>query len=359
MKRLLPLLAILLVGPLGAADKAIIAVYDLEGTISEGGQSGGSLLDFSMNAGRALTHFDLVRSLQMAAGDAEVKGVVLDVDQAGLGLAQLQEVRRLLLDIKKADKDVWIYSDGLTTGTALLGSAANHFVLMPEGNVALNGIYSESLYFKGLLDKVGVTADVVHIGDFKSAGETFYRTGPSEAAAKQSNELYDSIYQQIIGNISSGRGIEPAALKAFIDSGFRTPEQARESKLVDDLKYRTDFVTAVRDHYGEDAVFDREYELPDTGAPEMDSMLDIFSLMFSSGKSKRFRKDYVAVIILEGAISNASIAPVRKAVLKVAKDGKCKAMVLRINSPGGSALASEVLWEATDEFKAAAKPFVV
>jgi protease-4 len=359
MKHLLPFLAALMVGPLCAADKKIIAVYDLEGTISESGQSGGSLLGFSMNAGRPLTHFDLVRSLQMAGRDAEVKGVVLDVDQAGLGLAQLQEVRRLLLDIKEAGKDVWIYSDGLTTGTALLGSAANHFVLMPEGNVALNGIYSESLYFKGLLDKVGVTADVVHIGDFKSAGETFYRTGPSEAAAKQSNELYDSIYKQIIGNISSGRGIEPAALKTFINSGFRTPEQARESKLVDDLKYRTDFVTAVRDHYGEDAVFDREYELPDTGAPEMDSLLDIFSLMFASGKSKRFRKDYVAVIILDGAISNASIAPVRKAVLKVAKDSKCKAMVLRINSPGGSALASEVLWEATDEFKAAAKPFVV
>ena len=359
MKHILPLLAALVMGSLNAADKPVIAVYDLEGVLSEGGQQQASLLGFSMSSGRPLTHFDLVRSLRQAGEDAQVKGVVLEVDQASLGVAQLQEIRRRLLAIRDAGKDVWIYTDGLTLRTALLGSAANHFVLMPEGDVSLTGLYSETLYFKGLLDTIGVTADVVHIGDFKSAGEQFYRSGPSEPAARQMNAVYDSLFKQLVANISSGRGIEPAILQAFIDSGFRTPEQARDNKLVDDLQYRSDFIATVRDHYGEEAAFNREYKLPDTGSPEMDSMFDLFSLMFSSGKSKRFRKDHLVVVSLDAAITDASIAPVRKAILQATKNDKCKGMVLRVNSPGGSARASEILWKAADRFKASGKPFVV
>jgi len=360
MKRLLqPLLALAMAAALPAADKKIIAVYDLEGLLSEGGQSEASLLNFSLDAGRPLTHFDLVRSLQAAATDERVKGIVLDVDQAGIGTAQIQELGRLLGAVRGAGKDVWIYTDSLNLRTALLGASANRFVLMPEGEVSLTGLYSENLYFKNLLDKIGVTADVVHIGDFKSAGETFYRTGPSEPAARQTAELLDSLWEQITGHIATGRGIEADALKAFIDAGFRTPEHAKEAKLVDELQYRTDFVAAVRKHYGEDTTFDRDYALPDLGAPDMDSMFDVFSLMFSSGKSRKFRSDYIAVVTLDAGITNASIAPVRKEVLKAARNEKCKGMVFRINSPGGSALASEVLWEATDEFNATGKPFVV
>ncbi|MDA0767655.1 MAG: signal peptide peptidase SppA [Verrucomicrobia bacterium] len=349
----------LLLSPLAAAEKPVIAVYDLEDSISEGGQASSSLLGLSFDTSRPLTHFDLVQSLEKAAADDNLKAVVLEVDQAGMGLAQLQELRRLLLAIRAAEKDVWLYTESLSPRTALLGSAANHFVLMPEGDVNLTGYYAESLYFKGLLDKLGIEVDVVHIGDFKSAGETFYREGPSEPAAKQSAQLYDAFYQQLLTLVSEGRKIEKAALEAFINSGFRTPEQAREAGLLDDLQYRTDFIATVREQYGEDALFDRGYELPDLDGPEMDSMLDVFSLMFSSGKSKRFRTDYIAVVTLDSDITDASIAPVRTEVLKAARNDKCRGMVLRVNSPGGSALASEVLWEATDEFTATKKPWVV
>jgi protease IV len=353
------LLSALLLSPLAAAEKPVVAVYDLEGSISEGGQASSSLLGLSFDTSRPLTHFDLVQSLEKAAADDNLKAVVLDVDQAGMGLAQLQELRRLLLAIRAAEKDVWLYTESLSPRTALLGSAANHFVLMPEGDVNLTGYYAESLYFKGLLDKLGIEVDVVHIGDFKSAGETFYREGPSEPAAKQSAQLYDAFYQQLLTLVSEGRKIEKAALEAFINSGFRTPDQAKEAGLLDDLQYRTDFIATVREQYGEDAKFDRGYELPDLDGPEMDSMLDIFSLMFSSGKSKRFRTDYIAVVTLDSDITDASIAPVRTEILKAARNDKCRGMVLRVNSPGGSALASEVLWEATDEFAATKKPWVV
>ncbi|NWK56394.1 signal peptide peptidase SppA [Verrucomicrobiaceae bacterium N1E253] len=339
--------------------KAIVAVYDLEGNITESGQGSGGLFGLGGDGRRPLTHFDLVRSMKQAAEDERVKGVVLDLGGAGLSLAQLQEIHRCLQSIRKAGKDVWFYTESLNNGTALIGAAANHFTLLPEGNVMLTGMYSESMYFKGLLDKVGVKAEVIHIGDFKSAGETFYRTGPSEYAQKQSDLLFDSIYGQILGTLSQGRKIKAKELQQLIDQGLISPQQAKEVGLVDALKYRTDFVSGIRAHYGEGTSFDRTYALPDLDGPDINSFMDVMKLAFQSGKSKKRRKDYLAVVALEGNITDASVAPVRKEVLKLAKDDKCLGLVLRVNSPGGSALASDVLWEATDEFKASNKPFVV
>ena len=367
MKSLLsPLLSLIYLCTLlhvqAAKDQPIIAVYDLEGSLSESGQSSGNLLSLSALGGdakRPLTHYDLVRSLKAAAEDTLVKGVVLDLGGAGISLAQLQEFHRCLRAIRTAGKDVWFYTETLNNGTAIIGSAANHFTLMPEGNVTLNGMYSESMYFKGLLDKLGVKVEVIHIGDFKSAGETFYRTGPSEYAKKQSNILFESIYQQIMQQISKGRNLAPNQLTEFQNQGHISPQQAHEGNLVDALQYRTDFIETVRQHYGEDTKFDRSYALPDLDGPDINSFLDIVKIAFQSDKSKKRRTDYIAIIALEGEITDALIAPVRKEILQVAKDEKCKALVLRVNSPGGSALSSDVLWEATDEFKATNKPFVV
>lgn len=345
-----------------ADEKSIVAVYDLENTISESGNASGSLLNLggiSRNASRPLTHFDIVRSLKAAAADKQVKGVVLDLGGAGLSFAQLQEMQRCLSAIRTAGKDVWFYTENLSNGAAVIGSVANHFTLLPEGNVALTGMYSESMYFKGLLDQLGLKVEVIHIGDFKSAGETYYRTGPSKYAQKQSDTLFESIYQQIIEQIAKGRKIEPTALKHLIDQGHISPKQAKEIKLVDALQYRTDFIGTIRQHYGEDAEFDRSYQLPDLDGPEINGLMDVIKLAFQSDKSKKHRRDYIAVVALEGEINDSSIAPVRKEILKLAKDKKCQALVLRVNSPGGSALSSDVLWEATDEFKATNKPFVV
>ncbi|WP_435893446.1 signal peptide peptidase SppA [Oceaniferula spumae] len=363
MKHFLVLTLILSLFSAHAADgKSIVAVYDIEGTISESGQAGGGLLGLGGLGGsgsRPLTHFDIVRSLKAAAADENVKGVVLDLGGAGIGMAQLQEMRRCLLAIRDAGKDVWFYTEGLSNGTAIIGSAANHFTLLPEGDVSLIGMYSESMYFKGLLDKVGLQVDVIHIGDFKSAGETFYRTGPSEYAKKQEDILFDSIFNQTIKIIAEGRKMKIEDLRALIDEDLVTPERAKEVGLVDDLQYRTDFITKIRKHYGEDTEFDRSYELPDLNGPEIDGFMDLMKLAFKSGKSQKHRTDFIGVVALDGEINDESIAPVRKEILKLAKEEKCKALVMRVNSPGGSALSSDVLWEATDEFKATGKPFVV
>ena len=354
------LLPVLLAGSLLAdEEKKIVAIYDLEGTLSESGRPQASLLgSLGIESNRPLTLFDVTRSLEKAATDPAVKAVVLDADDAGMSLAQIEEIRRRLGAVRKAGKDVWLYSDSLSNATALLGSAANHFTLMPEGNVSFSGIYSESMYFKGLLDKAGVVADVIHIGDFKSFGEEFYRTGPSDFAKQQQEELIGGIFDQIVGKVAEGRKLPAEKVRSLIDLGTFSPQQAKEAGLVDDLKHRTDFSAAVRAAY-EGADFEHEYNLPDLDGPEITGMFDVFKLMFQEDKSKNGKTDYVAVVSLDSDITNETIAPVRAEILKLIKDEHAKALVFRVDSPGGSALASEVLWEATDEWKATGRPFIV
>jgi protease-4 len=341
------------------AVKPIVAVYDLEGIVSESGQGEESMLGLSVDPSRPLTMLDVTRSLEKAAANAAVKAVALDVDGASLDFSQIQEIRRQLTALREAGKDVWMYTEHLSNGTALLGSAANHLALMPEADCGFHGIHAESMYFKGLLDKVGVRAEVIHIGDFKSYGETFYRTGPSDEAKQQEEHLIDSIFEQVVADVAAGRKLEPAKIRAIIDDGGLNAKKAVEAGIADHLMYRTDFVKKLRETYGKDADFDRSYELPDLDGPEINGIMDVFKLMFSESDTAKARKDFVAVVALDGDITEESVAPVRTQILKLAKEDKAKALVLRVNSPGGSALASEVLWEATDEWKSTGKPFIV
>lgn len=340
------------------AVKPLVAVYDLESKLAEGGQPKRSLLD--MDATRPLTLFDLTKSLGRALTDPAVKAVVLDADGAEFDLAQIQEIRSHLLALREKGKDVWMYSEHLSNGIALLGSAANHFALMPEADCAFNGIYAESMYYKGLLDKLGVQADVIHIGEFKSYGEAYYRSGPSDFAKQQEETLITSIFDQIVADVASGRKLSPEKVRALIDDGALTAAKVVAAGLADEVLYRTEFVKKLHETYGKDAKFDRKYQLPDLDGPDITGLLDVFQMMFhnksDSGKSK---KDFVAVVALDGDISDESVAPVRAQILKLLKDEHAKALVLRVNSPGGSALASEVLWEAADEWKQSQRPLVV
>lgn len=339
--------------------KTTIPVYDLSGLLSEGGAASQNLLGIDISAQRPLTHFDVVTSLQRAAESKEVPAVIFEVDQAGLSLAQMQEVRRELLALKEAGKDVWLYTDSLNFKTALLGSAASQLVLNPEGDVSMSGLHSENLYFKGLLDKVGVVVDVVHIGDFKSAGENFYRTAPSAAAQKQTDILLDSLYNTILTEVATGRGITRDSLSAFIDRGVVTAKDAKAAGLVDRLQYRTDLVDELQEKYGAEATFARDYSRNGEKDPEIKGFFDLMKLLFSSGKDASPKDPYVGVVVLDSGIDFSTIAPVREEVLKLVDDEMCQALVLRVNSPGGSALASEILWEALDEFAQTERPFVV
>jgi protease-4 len=336
----------------------VVPVYDLQGILTESGNATGSILDLNFSSARPLTFFDVAGSIAAAVEDENVPAVVLDIDGAILELAQVQELRRLLLMLRKAGKEVYLYTENLGNTTALLGSVANHLTLMPAGGVTFTGLYSESMYYKGLFDKAGVKVDVVHIGDFKSAGETFSREGPSKASQQQDAQLLDALYGELIEGVAVSRGLSADQVRALVDDGAVSPERAKTAGLVDELAYRTDFIRDLRDKYST-AHFDKGYKLPDLEGPKMDSLFDLMKLMFKSSADKRFKEEYIVIIPVEGTISDASVKPVRTELLRAASDEKCKGAVMRVNSPGGSALASDVLWEATTEFMDSGKPFAV
>ncbi|MFO1530654.1 MAG: S49 family peptidase [Kiritimatiellia bacterium] len=274
-------------------------------------------------------------------------------DGAALSPAQIQELRGVLKKVKSAGKPVWIYADTLGLGSLWLASEASVLALMPQGDINLQGIHVEQMYFKGLMDKVGVQADVIHIGDFKSAGEPFTRTEPSPESAKQTNELLDDLHHLLVRDIAASRGRTAEAIQALIDRGAIPPAAALSEKLVDRLQYRNEFTREVRKQFGTD--IDYEYGLDDSREKGFAAVLSLLG----GAKPAASTKTAVAVITFEGSITDESILSARREILRAARDRSVRALVFRVNSGGGSALASDVLYEATRVFKKYKKPLVV
>jgi len=341
-----------------AIGNAVIPVFELSGPMLDG-VSEPSMFDVMSMAVEPMTMYDLHSALWMARDDDEVPVVVFMIDDASIGLSQLQSLRREFMGLKEAGKEVWMYTKSLGLGTLLLGAEATRFVLMPEGDVMLNGLYSEQMFFKGLLDKVGVQADLLHVGDFKSAGEPFTRNEPSEESIEQTNQLLDSLYAQLIGQIAESRELAPEAMVTLMDKGVVTPAEVLEAGLVDALQYRTDFAKQLRRTFGRKSDIRFDYGM-ESGTPEITGIMDMLALFSSRGAAVPNKPaKSVALVVFEGEVTAETVAPVRKAILQATRDKSVRALVLRINSPGGSAMESEVLWEATEEFKKTGRPFVV
>ncbi len=362
-----------LMAPLSALgdEGDVVALFKLKGPLAEapGAFGLGPLL-----GGKAPTNmFDLLKKLRQARTDNNVRAVIFDIQESALGLAQIQELRSQFEALRAADKDVLIFCEALGNGTLLLGSAADRLVLMPTGVVAFTGVYGEALYFKNLLDKIGVEADIVHCGAFKSAGEPFYRTGPSPEAEQQINALLDSTFKQIIEGVADSRGLADDKVRELVDKAIFSPQEALDAQLVDKLQYREDFIASVKKRYGEETKVTSHYGKKDGPDIDLGSPLAIFQVFKELMKGKeKSEKDAIAVVYVEGPITtgesepslfggatNAGSATIRKAIAEAVKDETVKALVLRVNSPGGSAIASDVICEATKRFKDSGRPVIV
>jgi len=349
-----------------------VAIFKLKGALVE--QPSESGLGELLGDKAPTNMFDLLEKLKAAREDANLKAVVFDIDQAAIGLAQIEELRAQMESLKAAGKDVWVLAESLGNGSTMLGSAASRLLLVPAGEVALTGLYGEGMYFKGLLDHVGIEADIMHCGDFKSAGEPFYRTGPSKEAEAQTNQLFDSIFEQLVKSIADSRGMTEKQVRDLVDRAVFNSKEALDANLVDKLMYREDFVAAVKSKYGEDVEVTTNYkgkknELDiDFGNPF--AIFSVFEKMMKLPAPST--NPAVAVVYVEGPITsgptehglfggskNAGSDTIRRAIAEAADDGSVKALVLRVNSPGGSALASDVIAEATQRFKAGGRPFIV
>lgn len=285
---------------------------------------------------------DILKSIKKASKDSKIKGIYLDLSTIQGGIATVDEIRTALLNFKKSGKFIYAFADYYSQGAYYLATAADKIYLNPEGQVSLNGLSAELMFFKGSLDKLEIEPQIIRHGKFKSAIEPFILEKMSDENRAQVSAFIDPIWMHISGNICTSRKISPDSFKEIVDSlKARSASDAYALKLVDKLSYFDEFTADLNKKLGKSP--DEKIKYVSLGkyrkAPE------------PKGTGTPFPKDKIAVIYATGSISNGmgddeSIGSdhLSAALRQARKDDKVKAIVLRVNSPGGDALASEEIW---------------
>ena len=355
-------------------EKAVIAVFTFDGPVLEKPQ--GEEFPLFASIGRGSLK-ELLERMKKAKDDKNVKAVVFLLDEVDLGLSQVEEIAEAVRAIKKSGKEVLVHVDSALMMQGLaIGAAASRISVTPTAIILIPGYNSEAPYLRHLLDKIGVTPDYLTCGEYKSAAEMFMRSGPSTAAARMRNWLLDSLYESYQKMVAQGRGVKPERVREWIDGALYTPEQAKQQGMVDCIQHRQDFESELRKKFGEDIKFDHKYGKKKLGA-DIDfsspfALMQFWATLLEGGKKKPSGKDVIGIVYVDGPIlpgkpqsspfggesEGVYSTPLRKALDKIADDKDVKAVVLRVNSPGGSAVASEIILNATKGVKAK-KPFVV
>ncbi len=178
----------------------------------------------------------LLDRFKKARHDDDVVAVVIDLQEARLGLGQLEEIHEAMRKFHAADKEVFVHADTLQTITYVAATGASHISMVPTGDLWLTGFYGEQPYFKEALDKLGLAADIEACGDFKTAPEPYQRTEPSENSKKMSKWLFDGMYGGIVELIADSRSMTPEKVRHLIDEGPYSAEEALEAGLIDSVQ---------------------------------------------------------------------------------------------------------------------------
>ncbi len=298
---------------------------------------------------------DIVHSIQAAAKDDNIKGIFIETEGVSSGFASARVLRQAIEAFKAEGKFVTAYSKYYTQGAYYLSSAAESVYLNPIGSVDLRGFSAQIPFVKGMLDKLGIEMQVFWVGDFKSATEPYRRKEMSEASRLQTRAFLDGFYDIFLDDITASRPIGESQLRMVIDD-FKTsdPQAALDYQLVDGLSYRDEVITKIKDQLGVD----------DEDKVQLVTLMDYYK---NNPRDVNYSvSDRIAVIYAEGAIvdgkgesGNVGDETYTKIIRKIRTNDKIKGVVLRVNSPGGSAMASENIWRELELLKAAGKPLVV
>lgn len=298
---------------------------------------------------------DILNAIEAAKTDDKIKGISILNNQSQLGLAQSKAVRDKLEEFKKSGKFVYAYANFFTQGEYYLNSVADQVYLNPMGEVDFKGLSAEILYMKDLQEKTGVKMEVIRHGKYKSAVEPFLTQEMSPENREQMTVLLNSVWSTIVSDIAKSRKLTVVQLNAIANSlGARTPELALANKLVDKVAYEDEYHDAIRaklkldkkEKY--DFVSITDYAKKAASTVEDYSKNDIIAIIYAQGEIMDGEGD--VNIIGEGSI-NRSLKEARE-------DDDVKAIVLRVDSPGGNALTSELIWREIEITKKV-KPVVV
>lgn len=336
--------------------KNSIMMLDLNGTLAERSQE--NPLDLIMKDDyKTYGLDDILSSIKKAKENEDIKGIYIQATSLGAGFASLEEIRNALKDFKESGKFVVAYGDAYTQGLYYLSSVADKVLLTPQGMLEWRGLAATPMFFKDLLEKVGVEMQVFKVGTYKSAVEPFISTEMSAANREQINVYLSSIWGQITSAVAESRNLSVEALNKEADRMlmFYPAEESVKNGLVDTLIYKND----VRDYLKNLAGIDKDDNMPILGIQDM--------INVKKNVPRDKSGNVIAVYYAYGEIDGGSSASTDEGInsekvikdLRKLKDNEnVKAVVLRVNSPGGSAYGSEQIWYAVNQLKKE-KPVIV
>jgi len=299
------------------------------------------------------TFLSSVLRLRALARDPGIAGVVLRIEDLGLGVGRIEELRELVAELRARGKKVIAYVAYPSTRDYYLASACDRVVVHPAGLVTFAGLAQSVTFYKGAMERLGVNLDLVRIAEFKGAMEPFVMTGQSEPVKRNRNELLDDVYARMLAAVEAGRRL-PGRAATLVEQGAFTPEEARGANLVDAVRDDHELEDDVRSALGRPGI-------PIVPAPDASRI-----------RPSRWPGPRLAVILVEGTLVDggskqfpfglggvAGSDSLVAALEESGRDSSVRAVVLRVNSPGGSAYSSDVVARAVSRVRAQGKPVVV
>ena len=345
---------------MGSDDEGIkensVLMLDFDGTFGE--RADENPFSSLMNDGKNSYGLeDVIASIKEAKKNPDIKGIYLQAGTMEIQFASLEEIRGELESFKESGKFVVAYGDQYSEWLYYLASVADKVIVNPEGSISWHGLAAQPIFFKDLLEKVGVEMQIFKVGTYKSAVEPFIATEMSDANREQVSEYLASIWNDVVNAVSQSRGIEAGKLNEYADRfmDFCQAEEYVECGLADTLLYKD----GVLDYLKTLAGVDSDGNLAITTLEDAKGKIEIDNLVADAGQAKI--AVYYAVGDIDGSSSpdeGINSKKVIKELRELREDEDVKAVVLRVNSPGGSAYGSEQIWREVVLLKAA-KPVIV
>ena len=297
------------------------------------------------NAKQNISFRDLTIGIETAAKDQKIKGIIIDLDRVLLTSSNIEELTPKLEAFKKANKKIYAYGSYIDNQNYSLALNADEIIMVPSSSasISITGYHYSNLYMKKLFDNLGINFEVIHIGDYKSYGENYNKETMSDGLKSELTRILDTRLNTFTKSISQNRKLDLQTINTKLlngDLALQTPFSARDNGLVDKLEYFGQFLSRI-------------------GAKEED-VIDIYSYLSIKTPIKEHAKDKIAIIYAEGPIAyletsggDIAITPenVSQKLSELNKISNLKGVVLRVNSPGGSALGAEMIYKALSDIR--------
>jgi protease IV len=289
----------------------------------------------------------LVMQFKKAKVDKRIKAVLLDIDMSGAGWGKAEEIRDAIKDFRTSGKPVYAFIELGLNKEYYIATACDKIYVPPPGELFINGLAADVMFFRGSLDKLGVYPDIYQIGKYKSAGDMFTQKEMTDAHREYINSLLDDLFNRYVQTIAEARHKTPDEIKALIDNAPYNGNQAKAAGLIDEVAYRDEVEKQIKTMLG--------YKETDTFYPVRAEYRDVSPESLGLNEGERIAVIYASGEIGSGRSENSpsgdqSIGSdtLSRAVTDAAADKSIKAIVIRVDSPGGSGLASDIIWHAVE-----------